>query len=72
MNAPTRLAAYGAGLAVLLTGGFVLGDRTDLGAVEDASATHSSAPGDGTGADHNEMNGMGGMDEEEASGATSA
>lgn len=66
-----RLAAYGAGLAVLLAGGFVLGDRTDLGAVEDASATHSSAPGDGTGADHSEINGIGGMDDEEASGATS-
>jgi len=42
MNAPTRLAAYGAGLAVVLTGGLILGDRTDLGDVEAATAGHST------------------------------
>lgn len=60
MNAPTRLAAYGAGLAVLLTGGFVLGDRTDLGAVDNASASHSSQSGENSGGSHtsDDMNGM--------------
>lgn len=46
MNAPTRLAAYGAGLAVVLTGGWLIGERTDLGEVEPATvshATHSSS-----------------------------
>ncbi|QWF23190.1 hypothetical protein KM427_05565 [Nocardioides sp. LMS-CY] len=42
MNAPTRLAAYGVGLAVVLTGGWLVGERTDLGEVEPAVASHST------------------------------
>ncbi|RNL64295.1 hypothetical protein EFK50_07140 [Nocardioides marmoriginsengisoli] len=43
MNTPTRLAAYGAGLAVVLTGGWLLGDRTDLGDVDRPTESHSGA-----------------------------
>lgn len=42
MNAATRLAGYGAGLAVLLTGSYVLGDVTDLGTAQASSGMPGS------------------------------
>ncbi|QIX28459.1 hypothetical protein ncot_19080 [Nocardioides sp. JQ2195] len=42
MNAATRLATYVAGLVVVLAGGWLVGDRTGLGDVEQEPASHST------------------------------
>ncbi|MBO0747879.1 MAG: heavy-metal-associated domain-containing protein, partial [Acidimicrobiaceae bacterium] len=42
MNAPTRLAAYGAGLVGLVAGAYVFGDQVNHGDVANPSAGHST------------------------------